>query len=116
VPFEKLHCPLVLLRGFSCDERPQVPAPTGLRIHFSRIQAVFPGFDFSDHAIFTATPRPLTMNDADFRRHLKDLAHGHHHPEEHDWDEAPGAASRKAAAPKAAAAKRRAPRKTAKRK
>jgi hypothetical protein len=26
------------------------------------------------------------MNDETFKRHLKDLAHGHHHPEEHDWD------------------------------
>jgi hypothetical protein len=25
------------------------------------------------------------MDDKDFRKHLKDLAHGHHHPEEHDW-------------------------------
>ena len=25
------------------------------------------------------------MNDAQFKRHLKDLVHGHHHPEEHDW-------------------------------
>jgi hypothetical protein len=28
------------------------------------------------------------MNEAEFKRHLKDLAHGHHHPEEHDWDRA----------------------------
>jgi hypothetical protein len=25
------------------------------------------------------------MDEKDFRKHLKDLAHGHHHPEEHDW-------------------------------
>jgi hypothetical protein len=25
------------------------------------------------------------MDDKDFKKHLKDLAHGHHHPEEHDW-------------------------------
>jgi hypothetical protein len=25
------------------------------------------------------------MNELEFKRHLKDLAHGHHHPEEHDW-------------------------------
>ncbi|HEV2447466.1 MAG TPA: hypothetical protein VGS58_16160, partial [Candidatus Sulfopaludibacter sp.] len=25
------------------------------------------------------------MNEFEFKRHLKDLAHGHHHPEEHDW-------------------------------
>jgi len=25
------------------------------------------------------------MDEKDFKKHLKDLAHGHHHPEEHDW-------------------------------
>ena len=25
------------------------------------------------------------MNDKEFKQHLRDLAHGHHHPEEHDW-------------------------------
>ena len=27
------------------------------------------------------------MDDKQFRKHLADLAHGHHHPEEHDWAE-----------------------------
>ena len=27
------------------------------------------------------------MDEKDFRKHLTDLAHGHHHAEEHDWDE-----------------------------
>ena len=27
------------------------------------------------------------MNEEEFKKHLKDLAHGHHHPEEHDWAE-----------------------------
>jgi hypothetical protein len=27
------------------------------------------------------------MNEDDFKRHLKDLVHGHHHPEEHDWQD-----------------------------
>jgi hypothetical protein len=27
------------------------------------------------------------MNDLEFNRHLKDLAHGHHYPEEHDVDQ-----------------------------
>ena len=27
------------------------------------------------------------MDEKDFRKHLADLAHGHHHAEEHDWDE-----------------------------
>jgi hypothetical protein len=53
----------------------------------------------------------MNMNDADFKRHLKNLAHGHHHPEEHDWDRG----AKKAAAPKAAA-KPHAPKKAAKRK
>jgi hypothetical protein len=29
------------------------------------------------------------MNELEFKRHLKDLVHGHHHPEEHDWAENP---------------------------
>ncbi|HEX3880737.1 MAG TPA: hypothetical protein VHW24_27335 [Bryobacteraceae bacterium] len=32
------------------------------------------------------------MDDRQFRKHLKDLAHGHHHPEEHDWAGGAGAA------------------------
>ncbi|HLK48465.1 MAG TPA: hypothetical protein VKT49_10040 [Bryobacteraceae bacterium] len=30
------------------------------------------------------------MDELDFKRHLRDLAHGHHHPEEHDWAREPG--------------------------
>jgi len=30
------------------------------------------------------------MNELEFKRHIKDLVHGRHHPEEHDWKE-PGA-------------------------
>jgi hypothetical protein len=33
------------------------------------------------------------MNELEFKRHLKDLAHGHHHPEEHDWAGAPASPS-----------------------
>ena len=29
------------------------------------------------------------MNELEFKRHLKSLVHGHHHPEEHDWDARP---------------------------
>ncbi len=29
------------------------------------------------------------MNQLEFKRHLKDLVHGHHHPEEHDWSSQP---------------------------
>jgi hypothetical protein len=32
------------------------------------------------------------MDEKDFKKHLKDLAQGHHHPEEHDWEAAPGSA------------------------
>ena len=52
------------------------------------------------------------MNNLEFKRHLKDLAHGHHHPEEHDWET--GAAKPKPAA--SSPAKRRPARKTARRK
>jgi hypothetical protein len=27
------------------------------------------------------------MDEKKFKKHLADLAHGHHHPEEHDWGE-----------------------------
>lgn len=27
----------------------------------------------------------VPMDDKDFKKHLKDLVEGHHHPEEHDW-------------------------------
>ena len=27
------------------------------------------------------------MNEDEFKKHLKDLVQGHHHPEEHDWAE-----------------------------
>ncbi len=25
------------------------------------------------------------MDENEFKKHIRDLAHGHHHPEEHDW-------------------------------
>lgn len=25
------------------------------------------------------------MDEKDFKKHLTDLVHGHHHPEQHDW-------------------------------
>jgi hypothetical protein len=49
------------------------------------------------------------MNELEFKKHLKDLVHGHHHPEEHDWD-------RQAGAPKKAPAKRRTSKKAARKK
>ena len=55
------------------------------------------------------------MNDQDFKRHLKDLAHGHHHPEEHDWSQQPARATKTAPA-KRAATKRLSSRKTTRRK
>jgi hypothetical protein len=36
------------------------------------------------------------MNEEEFKKHLKDLAHGHHHPEEHDWPESGSAGAKKA--------------------
>ena len=38
------------------------------------------------------------MNEAEFKEHLKALAHGHHHPEEHDWDAKPAAVKKPAGA------------------
>ena len=54
------------------------------------------------------------MNDLEFKRHLKDLVHGHHHPEEHDWREQPAAAkpaARARSSKPARRASRRAPKK-----
>jgi hypothetical protein len=51
------------------------------------------------------------VDDKDFKKHLRDLAHGHHHPEEHDWAGAAGAPAKKAApkpAKKKTAARRKA--------
>jgi len=56
------------------------------------------------------------MNELEFKRHLKDLVHGHHHPEEHDWDRAQGSALKKPGDAKVAAGKRQASRKAARRK
>jgi len=49
------------------------------------------------------------MNEAEFKRHLKDLVRGHHHPEQHDWDR-PQTEKTKSSA------KRAAPRKSPKKK
>jgi hypothetical protein len=54
------------------------------------------------------------MNDLQFKHHLKDLAHGHHHPEEHDWESA--GATKPSRATKAARPKKTATRKTSSRK
>ena len=35
------------------------------------------------------------MQEQEFKRHLRDLVHGHHHPEEHDWDGGSGTRSAK---------------------
>jgi len=49
--------------------------------------------------LFVASAVPvhplLAMDEKDFKKHLEDLAHGHHHPEEHDWGPNSGAASTK---------------------
>jgi hypothetical protein len=58
------------------------------------------------------------MDELAFKRHLRDLAHGHHHPEEHDWGSAPAAGKTKttprggrakASQPKSKASKKRRP-------
>jgi hypothetical protein len=52
------------------------------------------------------------MNELEFKRHLKDLAHGHHHPEEHDWNRQPGAPKKAPAAKTTQGRRRRGARKT----
>jgi hypothetical protein len=46
------------------------------------------------------------MNEDEFKRHLKDMVHGHHHPEEHGWQDQPAAAPA-IVGPKKAGTKRR---------
>lgn len=55
------------------------------------------------------------MDEKDFKRHLKELAHGHHHPEEHDWPET-GAVRTVAAEAKTSKAKTGARKRTGRRK
>jgi len=31
------------------------------------------------------------MDEKEFKKHLRDLAHGHHNPAEHDWEQGGGA-------------------------
>lgn len=51
------------------------------------------------------------MNEQEFKKHLKDLIHGRHHPEEHDWE------TRSGPPPKTkSSAKRTTPRKSPKKK
>lgn len=45
------------------------------------------------------------MDELAFKRHLRDLAHGHHHPEEHDWSGAAASGAAKAARPRGTAKK-----------
>ena len=52
------------------------------------------------------------MDEKTFKKHLKDLAEGHHHPEEHDWD---AAAPAKKAPAKKASTKAPSPKRSAKR-
>jgi len=54
------------------------------------------------------------MNELEFKRHLKDLVHGHHHPEEHDWDRQP--APKTASRAKAGSGRRQAARKPVRKK
>jgi hypothetical protein len=39
----------------------------------------------TDHRMQIRYPR--SMDEKQFKKHLADLAHGHHHPEEHDWND-----------------------------
>jgi hypothetical protein len=40
------------------------------------------------HALRSLACSSPYMDEKDFKKHLQDLAHGHHHPEEHDWNTA----------------------------
>lgn len=51
------------------------------------------------------------MDEKTFKKHLKDLAEGHHHPEEHDWG---ATAPAKKAPAKKASAKAAPPKRSAK--
>ncbi|HTP32805.1 MAG TPA: hypothetical protein VMJ75_11565 [Candidatus Acidoferrales bacterium] len=53
------------------------------------------------------------MNELEFKRHLKDLVQGRHHPEEHDWGARPEGPRKSGAK---SVAKRQPRRKTSKRK
>jgi hypothetical protein len=50
------------------------------------------------------------MDEKDFKKHLKDLANGHHHPEEHDWATDAGSSNTAGTAP----AKKHAPKRASK--
>jgi hypothetical protein len=52
------------------------------------------------------------MNDREFKHHLRDLVHGHHHPDEHDWESRPAAPEARRRRPKTAAKTRAAGRKS----
>ena len=47
------------------------------------------------------------MDEKDFKKHLRDLAHGHHHPEEHEWSDAKPAKKAAATTRKTAPKKRK---------
>ena len=53
------------------------------------------------------------MNELEFKRHLKALIQGHHHPEEHDWQDTSHGESKQSLVP---SAKRRTARKTPRKK
>ncbi len=57
-PLEKLHFAFVLLGGFACAERAEVPALAGFGIGLSGVEAVFAGLKFSDHASVRAGVAP----------------------------------------------------------
>jgi hypothetical protein len=100
-PLEKLNLAFVFLRGLPRAKGAQIFAFAGLGVRFARIETVVPTFQFANHKLkkskSCATNRPLSqeilMNELEFKRHLKDLAHGHHRPEEHDWADTPASAS-----------------------
>src|SRR5438045_272787 len=79
------------------------------------IHAAIAGCETATSMVVQELPVRELMNELEFKHHLKDLAEGHHHPEEHDWSQPAGQASKKVAAGSSPRAKRKPARKSSKR-
>lgn len=55
MPFEKLHLPLVTLRGGHRIESAEIAALAGRWIYLPRIKAILARFEFANHKFFSAT-------------------------------------------------------------
>src|SRR5215468_6784405 len=59
---EELHGALVFLSFLTRPKSPQISTLPGLRIYLSRIQPVFSGSQFSDHAYCAAIALPVQLD------------------------------------------------------